>query len=89
MATITENLITLVVGGQAYGGWKSLEVERGIPVLLHTGSCALSAESQSLLRQYPGVVITGEDCAMPELGAYHLREPVKPARLRALLRSLH
>lgn len=69
--------------------WRLLEVERGIPVLLHTGSCALSAESQSLLRQYPGVVITGEDCAMPELGAYHLREPVKPARLRALLRSLH
>ena len=33
MATVNENLITLVVGGQAYGGWKSLEVERGIEQL--------------------------------------------------------
>ncbi|CAB3886835.1 MULTISPECIES: phage baseplate assembly protein [Achromobacter] len=28
-----ENLVTLVVGGQAYGGWKSIEIERGIEQL--------------------------------------------------------
>ncbi|MCH3877433.1 hypothetical protein LZC34_09770, partial [Campylobacter jejuni] len=33
MAQLDENRITLVVGGQAYGGWKSLEVERGIEQL--------------------------------------------------------
>ena len=68
--------------------WRLLDHERGIPVILHADSGPLSAECQSLLRRHPGVVITSADCEMPELGAYQLREPVKPARLRALLRSL-
>ena len=69
--------------------WRLLDGEPGIPVILHTGSCLLSGECQSLLRRHPGVVITEAGCEMPELGAYQLREPIKPARLRALLRSLH
>ena len=69
--------------------WRMLETGQCIPVIIHTGSCMLSAEAQSLLRQHRGVVITTAECNMPELGAYHLQEPIKPARLRALLRSLH
>ena len=69
--------------------WRLLDGERGIPVIVHTGSCRLSGAVQSLLRVHRGILITGQDCDIPELGAYHLREPVKPARLRALLRSLH
>lgn len=38
MAPVSDNLITLVVGGQAYGGWKSLEVERGIEQLAGSSS---------------------------------------------------
>jgi hypothetical protein len=34
-------------------------------------------------------VLTDPGVEFPELGQYHLQEPVKPARLRALLRSLH
>lgn len=69
--------------------WRMLGNRKGIPVLVQPGSCLLSGEHQSLLRRYPGVVVTAEDCEMPELGAYQLREPIRPARLRALLRSLH
>jgi len=69
--------------------WRLIESERDIIVVLHTGTCALSGELQALLRQHKVVVITSADCNMPELGAYQLREPVRPARLRALLRSLH
>lgn len=69
--------------------WRLLDAGRAIPVIIHLDNCVLTGELQSLLRQHPGVVITPAECEMPELGAYHLREPVKPARLRALLRSLH
>lgn len=69
--------------------WRLMETGRGIPVVLQASGCTLTGEIQSLLRQHPGVVITSGECMLPELGAYHLREPVKPARLRALLRSLH
>ncbi len=69
--------------------WRMLETGKGIPVMIQPGACLLSGEHQSLLRRYPGVVITAADCEMPELGAYQLREPIRPARLRALLRSLH
>ena len=40
------NPITLVVGGQAYGGWKSLEVERGIE--------QLAGEQLTLTHRWPG-----------------------------------
>ncbi len=69
--------------------WRTLDHTRCIPVILHTNNCQLSAEYQSLLHRHPGVLITAAGCNMPEQGAYHLCEPVKPARLRALLRSLH
>lgn len=69
--------------------WRLLDDSLGIPVVFHTKGCMMSGEVQSLLRAHQGILITGKDCAIPELGAYHLREPVKPARLRALLRSLH
>lgn len=69
--------------------WRLMDSGHAIPIIIHLDSCILPGELQSLLRQYPGVVITPAECEMPELGAYHLREPVKPARLRALLRSLH
>lgn len=69
--------------------WRMLETGRGIPVVIHPGACMLTGEHQSLLRRYKGVVITAADCEIPELGAYQLREPIRPARLRALLRSLH
>jgi signal transduction histidine kinase len=71
------------------GAWRMLEAGHAIPVIIHSGSCMLPGEVQALLRQYRGVVITAAGCDMPELGAYHLQEPIKPARLRALLRSLH
>lgn len=61
----------------------------GIPVVRCGSSCALPETIRTLLRQHPGVVISPPDCDIQEVGAYHLREPVKPARLRALLRSLH
>lgn len=60
-----------------------------IPLVIHDGSAGLPSDLQSLLLQHPGVVITPAECDIPELGTYHLYEPVKPARLRALLRSLH
>lgn len=69
--------------------WRLIESERDIVVVLHTGICTLSGDLQALLRRRKVVVITSADCDMPELGAYQLREPVRPARLRALLRSLH
>lgn len=80
---------TIDVAESVASAWRLLEVGNGIPVIIHTGSCMLPGEMQSLLRQYRGVVITAAGCDMPELGAYHLQEPIKPARLRALLRSLH
>ncbi|MBI2308896.1 MAG: hypothetical protein HYU78_16540 [Rhodocyclales bacterium] len=62
---------------------------QGIPVIVCGDSCLLPADTLALLQQHPGVVISAAACDMPEIGAYHLREPIKPARLRALLRSLH
>ena len=69
--------------------WRLLEAGKAVPVVVMRGSCQLDGELQSLLRQHRGVVITDAECDIPTLGAYHLREPIKPARLRALLRSLH
>lgn len=79
----------VIVPNTISDAWRALDDSRCIPVILHTESCQLSAEYQSLLHRHPGVLITAAGCNMPEQGAYHLSEPVKPARLRALLRSLH
>ena len=56
------------------------------PVIIHPAGCALSAEIQILCGRRTGVVIAA-DRAMPELGAYHLREPIAGTFAR-LLRSL-
>lgn len=80
---------TVEIAENVAAAWRLMDAGHAIPVIIHLDSCVLTGELQSLLRQYPGVVITPAECNMPELGAYHLREPVKPARLRALLRSLH
>lgn len=69
--------------------WRLLGGGKAIPVVICTDSCLLPEATQALLQQHAGVVISPADCDIPEVGAYHLREPVKPARLRALLRSLH
>lgn len=73
----------------AESAWRLMQDGHVIPLVIHDGSAGLPTELQSLLRQHPGVVITPAECDIPELGAYHLHEPIKPARLRALLRSLH
>jgi signal transduction histidine kinase len=80
---------TVEIAENIAAAWRLLDDGRAIPIIIHLDSCILPGELQSLLRRHPGVVITPAECEMPELGAYHLREPVKPARLRALLRSLH
>lgn len=69
--------------------WRKLESGNAIPVILVRDTCQLSGELQSLIRQYRSIVISAADCDSPDTGAYHLHEPIKPARLRALLRSLH
>lgn len=66
-----------------------LDAGPGIPVVRCTDSCLLPNDIQSLLRGHRGVIISPAGCDVPDVGAYHLREPIKPARLRALLRSLH
>lgn len=60
-----------------------------ILVVRYRGKAPLPDDLQALLRRNTGVVITDAGVEFPELGQYHLKEPVKPARLRALLRSLH
>lgn len=60
-----------------------------ILVIRHRGKAPLPDALEALLRGNTGVVITDPGVEFPELGPYHLQEPVKPARLRALLRSLH
>jgi len=66
-----------------------LENGAGIPIVLCRDRCQLTAETLALLQRHRGIVISASACDMPGIGAYHLCEPVKPARLRALLRSLH
>lgn len=80
---------TIEVVANLAAAWRLMDTMPGIPVITQGDGQLLSGEIQSLLRQHPGIVITSAECDVPELGAYHLREPVKPARLRALLRSLH
>lgn len=73
----------------AAGARRALDAGPGIPVVLCSDSCLLPEDIRALLREHRGVIISPAGCDVPELGAYHLREPIKPARLRALLRSLH
>jgi signal transduction histidine kinase len=77
------------LAGNAESAWRLMQEGHAIPLVIHDGSAGFPSDLQSLLRQHPGVVITPAGCHIPELGAYHLLEPIKPARLRALLRSLH
>ncbi|MFC5299988.1 ATP-binding protein [Azospira restricta] len=79
----------IAIADTVAAAWRLLDGGQGIPVIVCGAACRLPADALALLRQHPGVVISPADCDMPDLGAYHLREPVKPARLRALLRSLH
>ena len=60
-----------------------------IAVVFADDRCMICDKLLSLLRDYPGIAIHPSDCQISELGPYHLAKPVKPARLRALLRSLH
>jgi signal transduction histidine kinase len=60
-----------------------------IVVVFSDDSCTICEKLRTLLRQYPGIVIHPADCQISGIGPYHLAAPVKPARLRALLRSLH
>jgi signal transduction histidine kinase len=60
-----------------------------IAIVFSDDSCLICDKLRALLTQYPGVAIHPADCQISGLGPYHLATPVKPARLRALLRSLH
>ncbi len=80
---------TVEITDSTNAAWRLLDDQPGIPVVICNDSCHLGNDLLSLLKQHPGVVISPAACDMPDIGAYHLREPVKPARLRALLRSLH
>lgn len=68
---------------------QKLQEEQGTLIVLCADSRRIPEATLTLLQQHAGVVISSTDCEIPEARAYHLREPVKPARLRALLRSLH
>lgn len=60
-----------------------------IAVVFSDDHCVICDQLHALLRDYPGIVIHPPGCPVSGLGPYHLVKPVKPARLRALLRSLH
>lgn len=60
-----------------------------IAVAFSDENCVISNKLHALLHDYPGIVIHPPNCPVSGLGPYHLVKPVKPARLRALLRSLH
>jgi signal transduction histidine kinase len=60
-----------------------------IAVIFSDNNCLICDKLRALLKRYPGIVIHPADCQISGLGPYHLAIPVKPARLRALLRSLH
>lgn len=70
------------------GARKLLDDSPGILVVPCTDCAELPPEVLALLRERPSVVVSRMACKIPDIRAYHLREPVKPARLRALLRSL-
>ena len=60
-----------------------------IAVVFSDDHCVICDRLHALLHDYPGIVIHPPGCPVSGLGPYHLVKPVKPARLRALLRSLH
>ncbi len=69
--------------------WCLFEEVHAIPIIAHDCRGPLPYEIEALLRQHPGIVVTPARERIEPLGPYHLREPIKPATLRALLRSLH
>lgn len=60
-----------------------------IALVFSDDHCIIRDQLHALLHDYPGIVIHPPGCPVAGLGPYHLAKPVKPARLRALLRSLH
>ena len=66
-----------------------LAAGNAIPIVAVADSDKIDPSLCALLRAYPGIVISPPGYALLELGPYHLYEPVKPARLHALLRRMH
>ncbi|MCL2830509.1 MAG: HAMP domain-containing histidine kinase [Betaproteobacteria bacterium] len=71
------------------GAWRLFEEGDGIPVIAHDHGGPLPDEIGVLLKQHRGIVVTPARERIEPLGPYHLCEPIRPAALRALLRSLH
>jgi signal transduction histidine kinase len=59
-----------------------------IAVVFSDEHCVVCEKLRALLEDHPGIVIHPPGCQVAGR-PYHLAKPVKPARLRALLRSLH
>lgn len=59
-----------------------------IAVVFSDDHCVVCEKLRALLEEHPGIVIHPPGCQVAGR-PYHLAKPVKPARLRALLRSLH
>lgn len=62
--------------------------ERMIPVVFPDPKRQDADELAALLAAHPGIVIHPEGADLDRRGPYHLCLPLKPARVRALLRSL-
>jgi len=66
-----------------------LAASEAIPIIVMRDFCDIGEALRELLHDYPGIVIRPPGGEVLGLGPYDLTEPVRPARLRALLRSLH